>query len=244
MTATRLATLQFEAAKSVIATALWLWLFIDSAAQDRNWKQRLPRAAIASILLLWVELKFYWRHFDEVRVCRWWFWPDSFIRFWDMRFINFGRMAVKRKRILGLRGEESGNERHCCRNRCVPSLAHNVMERIVWQTWNWELKGDIGYYPIYKLANYIWNPIPYSHRIWALCGCTSISDSRSLVSRVTSLRRNCYGIGVGHFYCSNGQNILSLNKFTHLTFIYPPQQHAIHNLDHWPSEYLRRGAVY
>ena len=52
VTATRLTTLQFEAAKSVIATVLWLWLFIDSAAQARNRKQRLPRAAIASILLL------------------------------------------------------------------------------------------------------------------------------------------------------------------------------------------------
>ena len=52
VTATRLTTLQFEAAKSVIATVLWLWLFIDSAVQERNRKQRLPRAAIASILLL------------------------------------------------------------------------------------------------------------------------------------------------------------------------------------------------
>ena len=133
----------------------------------------------------WVEVLL--AVFGKGRVCRWWFWPGSFIRFWGMRFINFGKMVVKRKRILGLRGGKSGNERHCCRRRCVPSLIHNVMGRIVGRTWNWELKGDVEYCPSYKLANHIWNSIPYSHRIWVLCGCTSIYDGRPLMLRISNL---------------------------------------------------------
>jgi hypothetical protein len=54
-------TFQFEAAKSLLATGLWLWLILDSAfgPWQRDWNypreersRRVVRSAFASILLL------------------------------------------------------------------------------------------------------------------------------------------------------------------------------------------------
>ena len=62
VSSTDLLTLQFEAAKSILATGLWLWLMLDSAFgpwkrrqyrdPSREVPMRVARAATAAILLL------------------------------------------------------------------------------------------------------------------------------------------------------------------------------------------------
>jgi len=61
----RVQTLQFEAGKATLATAMWLWLLLDSlfgpwANNPYNnverWR-RVQRSLISSILLLWVSIK-------------------------------------------------------------------------------------------------------------------------------------------------------------------------------------------
>ena len=68
VSSTDLLTLQFEVAKSILATGLWLWLMLDSAFgpwkrrqyrdPSREVPRRVARAATAAILLLWVPIHY------------------------------------------------------------------------------------------------------------------------------------------------------------------------------------------